>query len=100
MNSTKLQELTNYMEATSCLLHSILIIPNGYIVYEENPRLLYDVNSLHVIYFVNKSITSAFFKIAITESYDTSVNEILVCFFRSDHWQREKVESGGGVGSL
>lgn len=82
MNSTKLQELNVYIRNQNLPLDSVIVIRNGYIVYEDYPNsAVYGENSLHILHSVTKSFTSALIGIAIREGYIQNVLDTVVSYF-------------------
>ncbi|GAH46923.1 unnamed protein product, partial [marine sediment metagenome] len=58
MSSTKLQELYAYIRNQNLPLDSVIVVRNGYIVYEDYPNSgIYQQNSLHILHSVTKSFT-------------------------------------------
>jgi CubicO group peptidase (beta-lactamase class C family) len=81
MNSTMLQAMDDYLETQDLDLHSLLVIRNGYIVYEDYPNALYDVNRKHILHSVTKSFTSSLIGIAIEEGYIGSITDTVISYF-------------------
>ena len=74
MNSTKLDEMLNYLENESALTpKSVIIVRNGYIVLEEYFNPTYDENRTLDIYSCTSSIISALIGIAIFCQFDGSL---------------------------
>lgn len=80
MSSATLLEMHNYIAAQEWAIDAILIVRNGYIVFEEY-SLGYDVNTLHFLYSCTKSVTSALIGIAINAGYISSLESVVVDFF-------------------
>jgi parallel beta-helix repeat protein len=82
MNSTKLEEMMEYIRNESFMLDSVVVVRNGYVVLEEypNPRL-YNQNTTHLLYSATKSFTSMLIGIALEEGYIDNVQHKLVDFF-------------------
>jgi len=82
MNSTKLQELYVYTRDQNLPLDSVIVVRNGYIVYEDYPNPdVYGENDIHILYSVTKSFTSALIGIAIQEGYIEDVLDTVVSYF-------------------
>jgi len=81
MSSTKLRGLHNYIRDQNLPLDSVIIVRNGYIVYEDYPSPSYGEDNTHILHSVTKSFTSALIGIAIKEGYIGNVNETVVSFF-------------------
>ncbi|MHA1943657.1 MAG: serine hydrolase domain-containing protein, partial [Candidatus Thorarchaeota archaeon] len=77
MDSTLLNEMMDRIDEHGILIDSLLIVKNGYLVFEEYPRH-YDAESRHIIHSCTKSYTSALVGIAIEEGYIESVDDKLV----------------------
>ncbi|MCK5238317.1 MAG: serine hydrolase [Candidatus Thorarchaeota archaeon] len=82
MNSTKLEEMVEYLLGPSALRPlSVLIVRNGYIVFEEYLSSTYDENRTMDIYSCTLSILSALVGIAIDEELIESVDTSVLEFF-------------------
>jgi len=82
MSSARLQELHNYIRAENLPVDSMLVVRNGYIVYEDYPDpVMYDEDSLHVLHSVTKSFTSALVGIAIQQGHISSVHDSAISYF-------------------
>ncbi|MHA1290508.1 MAG: serine hydrolase domain-containing protein [Candidatus Thorarchaeota archaeon] len=81
MDSSKLNEMMEFIEMNEWNYDSIVIIRNGYIVFETYPGVRYDDNERHILYSVTKSVTSVLIGIAIQEGFIESVNQTMVSFF-------------------
>ncbi|MFX1563917.1 MAG: serine hydrolase domain-containing protein [Promethearchaeota archaeon] len=80
MNSTRLQEMQTYYLSQDLPLDSVLVIKNGYIVYEDYPSPGYDQQIAHIMYSCTKSVTSALTGIAINLGlYD--LDDLVLGFF-------------------
>ena len=79
IDSKKLEEMDNFLENECSMMGSVLIIRNGFIVFEKyyngNESLAYGV------YSVTKSIISALIGIALDKDYIKSVDQKIVIFF-------------------
>ena len=78
MKPAILNEMMTQIEANQLLIDSLLIVRNGYLVWEEYPSTTYDQDSRHIIHSCTKSYTSALVGIAIEEGYIDGVDEKLV----------------------
>ncbi len=81
MDSMKLDEMVEFIEKNEWQYDSIVIVRNGYIVFETYPGTRYDVNERHILYSVTKSITSVLIGAAIRLGYIESVNQPILDFF-------------------
>lgn len=81
MDSSQLNELKDYIEKYySRTMDSLIIIRNGYIVFEEYPSGL-NPDTLHALHSVTKSFTSALIGIAIEQGLIENVNQKVLEFF-------------------
>ena len=82
MNSTKLNDMMQYVRQQSIGIDSVVVVRNGYVVFEEYPRPgLYGPENWHSLYSVTKSFSSALIGIAIKECYIDGVQNKLLSFF-------------------
>ncbi len=93
MNSTKLVEMVDYLQGPSALRPlSVLIVRNGYIVFEEYLSSTYDENRTMDIYSCTLSILSALIGIAIDEGLIESVDSKVMEFFQDREITVDTVE--------
>lgn len=78
MNQKILNDMMDTIDDQSILIDSILIVRNGYLVFEEYPRTIYDSEDRHIIHSCTKSFTSALVGIAIAEGYIDGLDSKLV----------------------
>ncbi|TET12454.1 MAG: class C beta-lactamase-related serine hydrolase [Candidatus Thorarchaeota archaeon] len=78
MDSALLNEMMDRIDENGVHTDSIVIVKNGYLVFEEYPRTNYDIDSRHIIHSCTKSYTSALVGIAIEEGYIESVDSKLI----------------------
>lgn len=80
---TKLREMEVYIDNKNIKqnIDSLLIIRNGYLVYEKYPSTYYDENDRHHIYSCTKVFISALIGIAIEEGYITGVDDYVLDYF-------------------
>ncbi len=83
LNSQKFSEMETYMEFNNLVngIDSILVIRNGYLVYESYPSTNYDESKRHHLYSCTKVFTSALIGIAIEEGLIDSVEERVIDYF-------------------
>ncbi len=81
MNAGILQALYEFIEEGDFPLESLLIVRNGFLVYEHYPTAFYDEDDIHILYSSTKSITSTLIGIALQHGYLASVNEAIVDIF-------------------
>ena len=84
MNSTRLNEIIEYIQGDNLTVDSLLILRNGFMVMEEYPTGDYSAKSPHRLYSVTKSIVSTLIGIAIREGFIENVEQKMVDFF-SNH---------------
>ncbi|MFW9922490.1 MAG: serine hydrolase domain-containing protein [Candidatus Thorarchaeota archaeon] len=80
INGTLLDALANYVDMSFYNQDGILIIKNGYIVFEKYYND-YNAASLHHIFSITKSIVSALIGIALDEGYLTNLDQKVIDFF-------------------
>lgn len=81
MDSTRLQEMMDYIDEANVAIQGIVIVRNGYIVHEAYPGTVYNENSTHLLYSVTKSFTSSLVGIAIDQGYIDNVSIPMLSFF-------------------
>lgn len=80
MDSSKFDDMIDYVDGNNLAIDSFTIIRNGYIIFEEHFRASFPEYK-HVVWSVTKSFTSAIFGIALYEEYIEDVNLKAVDFF-------------------
>jgi parallel beta-helix repeat protein len=82
MSSAKLNDMMQYVRQQSIGIDSVVVVRNGYVVFEEYPRpRLYGPESLHPLYSVTKSFSSALIGIAIKQGFIDGVQHKMLDFF-------------------
>ncbi|MFX0092876.1 MAG: serine hydrolase domain-containing protein [Candidatus Hodarchaeota archaeon] len=82
MNSTKLNQMAEYIASHGFAIDSVVIVRNGYIVHEEYPNpTTSNRDHLHFLYSVTKSFSSALIGIAIQKGYISCIDQKVVEFF-------------------
>jgi CubicO group peptidase (beta-lactamase class C family) len=84
MNSTVLNDMTEYIQRYNSLAHSLLVIRNGYLIteqYYQTDNHIYSRDCKHYIYSCTKSITSILVGIAIEQGYINNVHQKVLDFF-------------------
>ena len=82
LSAQKLQEMDDFVNTyLSNYVDSILVIRNGYLVYESYPSSFYDENDAHHIYSCTKVFTSALIGIAIEEGLIGSIDDHVLDYF-------------------
>ena len=85
MDSEKLKELNEEILLLLELhidVNSLLIIKDGYVVAEQHYSQDYSADSLHPVFSVTKSLSSALLGIAIDEGYISNENALMTDFFQ------------------
>lgn len=81
VKETRLDEMSAYVEKEGFAIDSMLIVRNGYIVFEKYLNPENNQSSLHSIYSCTKSVLSALIGIAIDKGYIESVDQKILDFF-------------------
>lgn len=81
MSKSRLDDMSAFIKDQGFAIDSILIVRNGYIVFEQYLNPDYNQNSLHLIYSCTKSVTSALTGIAIQNGHIDNVDQKVVDFF-------------------
>jgi CubicO group peptidase (beta-lactamase class C family) len=81
MRSEHLENMLSYITDHEHDFDSIVIIKNGYLVFEDYFDTFYSPGKTHILYSVTKSITSALIGIAIDKGFIDNVSQRLVDFF-------------------
>ena len=82
MSSEILKSMNDSIHENNYLIDSIIILRNGYCVFEEYPRpMTYNQESLHHLFSVTKSFTSALIGIAIQDGFITGVDQKILDIF-------------------
>jgi hypothetical protein len=81
MRAKTLEDMLSYIANQNHNFDSIVIIRNGYLIFEEYFDNRYSPETLHILYSVTKSITSALIGIAIDKGFIDNVSQRLIDFF-------------------
>ena len=83
INSQKLEDMDNFINNNDLYFYidSLLIVRNGYLVYESYPSQIYDENEWHHIYSCTKVFTSALIGIALEEGLIGSLDDHVLDYF-------------------
>lgn len=81
MDSSNLDEMMDYIEDIGVNIRSVVIVRNGYIVFEEYPSPNLDENRTNLLYSVTKSFTSALIGIALNKAYIDNLSQTMLPFF-------------------
>lgn len=81
MSMKQLETMKKYIKDNNFAIDTILIVKNGYIVFEEyfNPK--YNETTPHPIFSCTKSVISTFIGIAIDKGYIESLDQKILDFF-------------------
>jgi len=82
MDSALLRQMMDEIKTGNHSIDSVLVVRNGYIVWEEYPNYIYDRDTTHILYSATKSFTSALTGIAIDKGYIKSVDQEIMDFFK------------------
>ena len=89
MDSAQLEQVTEYIEENGLAdigengmtIDSVVVVRNGYIVFEEYPGGRYSKSMIHIIHSTTKSVISALIGIAIEEGYIDGIDQKMVDLF-------------------
>ena len=81
MDNDTLTEMLEVIEEEDYPIHSVLVIRNGYAVFEAYPHEYYTANHLKLLHSVSKSFTSTLIGIAIEQGLIYGVNDTVLSFF-------------------
>jgi len=88
---TYLDAMMDIIEEEDHNMHSVIVIKNGYIVFEEYPREYYSATRKHMLQSCTKSFTSTLIGIAIHEGFIDNTSQRMVDLF-SD-WTIDNLDS-------
>ncbi|MHA1480888.1 MAG: serine hydrolase domain-containing protein [Candidatus Thorarchaeota archaeon] len=91
VDETYLDAMMTSIEEEDHNIHSVIVIKNGYIVWEEYPSEYYDMSRRHHIQSCTKSFTSTLIGIAIHEGFIDNTSQRMVDIF-SD-WTIDNLDS-------
>ena len=80
MSSERLEEMMNYIDENYLQIEGVVIIRNGYLVFERYPSPDYDADTRHFLFSVTKSFTSALIGIAVEHGL-VSTSDTMVSYF-------------------
>ena len=80
MNGTILNSLAQYLEQSSYNHDSVVIVRNGYVVFEQYYNE-YNATTLHHVFSITKSVVSALIGIALNEGCLTNLDQKVLDFF-------------------
>jgi CubicO group peptidase (beta-lactamase class C family) len=81
MSNDTLNEMMDTIEENDYPIYSVLVIKDGYAVFEEYPQEYYPASYLKLLHSVTKSFTSTLIGIAIEQDFISGVNETVLSFF-------------------
>ena len=92
MNGTVLEDMREHIYEEDLWLDSVVVIKNGYLVFEDYPSGDYDEDTIHYVCSVTKSFTSALMGIALKQGYFESVGQKAFEFFPDVQFQNMSPE--------
>lgn len=81
LSSDKLEEMITFIEDNYLQIDGVVLIRNGYLVFERYPSPDYDEDTLHLLYSVTKSVTSSLIGIALDQGIIPDTSKTMVSFF-------------------
>ncbi len=81
IDTTYLEAMMEEIDDAPHNIHSVVIVKNGYIVWEEYPRAIYNPTRLHMLQSCTKSFTSTLIGIALHEGFIDNVSQRMIDFF-------------------
>ncbi len=81
MSQSVLEDMLTIIDTEDYPIDSVLIVKNGYLVFENYPSGLYNPTRKHDLHSVTKSFTSTLIGIALQQGFLESVNQHLLDFF-------------------
>ncbi len=81
MDSSKLDSMLDLINRSELAVDSVVVIRNGYIVFEEYPSGYYNRYSLHMLQSATKSFTSTCVGMAIQQGYLSGIDVRMVDLF-------------------
>jgi CubicO group peptidase (beta-lactamase class C family) len=81
LNGTMLSLIPGFIESAQLDIDSVIIVRDGYLVYEEYPSECFTAATLHAIASCTKSVVSMLLGIALREGFIESVHQKMVDFY-------------------
>ena len=81
LSSEKLEEMMTFTQQNYMQIDGVVLIRNGYLVFEKYPSPDYTAETRHFLYSVTKSFTSALIGIALDQGYIQDTNQKMMSFF-------------------
>ncbi len=81
MNSTIINEMNRTIEEEDYWFDSLIVVKNGYIVYEDYPSGNYNENMSHIIHSATKSVSSMIIGTAIRQGLIDNVDVKIMYYF-------------------
>ncbi|MHA1637352.1 MAG: serine hydrolase domain-containing protein [Candidatus Thorarchaeota archaeon] len=92
MNGTLLEIMEDYVYEEELWIHSIVVVKDGYIVYENYTTDDYGPNDIHYVCSVTKSVTSALYGILLKQGYLSSLDVKVLDLFPETTFQNMSPE--------
>ncbi|MHA2104943.1 MAG: serine hydrolase domain-containing protein [Candidatus Hodarchaeales archaeon] len=87
MSKSKLENMVNYIKDQNYAIDSVLIVKNGYIVFEEYLNPDYNENTSHSVHSITKSVLSFATGAAIERGYIEGLDQNILDFFPEQEYQ-------------
>jgi CubicO group peptidase (beta-lactamase class C family) len=81
LDNDTLNDMMDFIEEQEYPIHSVLVIKNGYAVFERYPHEYYPSTHLTLLHSVTKSFTATLVGIALQQGFISRVNETVLSFF-------------------
>ena len=81
LNSEKLEEMMSFIQQNYMQIEGVVLIRNGYLVFERYPSPEYTSENIHFLFSVTKSFTSALIGIALDQGYFQDTSQTMMSFF-------------------
>ncbi len=81
IDASYLEAMMEYIDDQGHNIHSVIVVHDGYIVWEEYPMDTYNPTKTHMLQSCTKSFTSTLIGIALHEGFIDNVSQKMVDFF-------------------
>lgn len=81
LSTSKLEDMMTFIDENYLKIEGVVVIRNGYLVFERYPSPEFDAETRHFLFSVTKSFTSALVGIAINEGIIQDTSQTMVGFF-------------------